>query len=80
MVAKSAPILAPKPVTIERIERALDRLAEIMIDLGEDGPKCLPIYERLETELATLRDSDDKMAAVRERAKRSKDRTSARSC
>jgi len=67
-----------KPITIERIERALDRLAEIMVDLGGDGPRCLPIYRRLEQELAALRETENEMSAVRERVRRSKDRTAAR--
>lgn len=65
----------PKPVTAERIERALDVLARIMIELGEEGLRCLPIYERLEKELAAIKSGQDKMAAVQERAKRSKDQT-----
>lgn len=64
-----------KPITPERIERALDRLAQIMVDLGPDGPQCLPIYERLEQELAALQVTEYKMAAVRDRLTRSSRRT-----
>lgn len=65
--------LAPQPkLTAERIERALNRLAEIMIKLGSQGERCLPIYERLETELATWRAREHKMVEARERVKRSK--------
>lgn len=35
-----------KPITAERIERALNRLAEIIVQLGDEGRKCLPIYKR----------------------------------
>lgn len=57
-------------ITVERIERALDKLAEVMLAIP-NGDRCLPIYERLETELAAYRAKEDKMAAVRERAHRS---------
>lgn len=62
------------PLTADRVERALDGLAEIMVKLGPEGRKCLPIYESIEKDLAVMRSAEDKMAAVRERAKRSKDR------
>ena len=61
-----------KPITAERIEAALDRLAEIMIDLGPEGAACLPIYERLERELELAKSVENKMASVMERARRSK--------
>ncbi len=61
-------------VTAERIERALDRLAEIMVQFGDEGRQCLPIYRRLKEELAAYRSMEDDMSEIRERAKRSKDR------
>ncbi len=39
-----------QPITIERVERALDKLAEIIVLLGENGINVLPIYDRLEKE------------------------------
>lgn len=57
-------------ITAERIERALDKLAHFMVRLGAEGPRLLPIYERLEAELASRQDLDNKMAEVRERARR----------
>lgn len=59
-------------ITPERIERALDRLAGFMVELGEEGAAYLSIYQRLETELENYRAADNKMAAVRARAKQSK--------
>lgn len=65
-----------KPITAKRIERALNRLAEVMVKLGSEGQICLPIYERLESELASYRAQEQKMLEVRVRAKRSKGRSS----
>lgn len=65
----------PKPVTAERIERSLDRLAEIMVKVGDEAFKVVPIYERLKMELAAYRAREQKMVEVRERAKRSKARS-----
>lgn len=61
-------------ITTERIERALDRLAEIMVELGERGAHYLPIYERLEREIAERKALENKMAAVHDRVKQLKDR------
>jgi len=74
-----APALASKPITIDRIERCLDRLAQIMVASGAEGRAYLPIYERLESELEAMRDTDDKMSRIYARVRRSKDRTAARS-
>ncbi|MGO7673876.1 hypothetical protein ACC817_28585 [Rhizobium ruizarguesonis] len=64
--------LLAQPITAKRIERALNRLAEIMARFGKEGDQLLPIYERLERELADYRAREQKMAEIRERAKRSK--------
>ncbi|MFB8343300.1 hypothetical protein ACWGNA_19785 [Brucella cytisi] len=58
-----------QPITRERIERALNVLAQWMMRLGPDGVKCLPIYERLERELETLSSTESKMAEIVARAK-----------
>lgn len=58
-----------QPITRERIERAMDALAQWMVRLGPDGVKCLPIYERLERELETLSSTESKMAEIVARAK-----------
>ncbi len=60
------------PVTVERVERALDKLAEIIVFLGDDGINVLPIYERLEMELEPMKRFDAKMDEIRARAARSK--------
>lgn len=64
-----------QPITTARIERAMDILAHWMVKLGDDGVKCLPIYERLEMELEQLSSTENKMAEVFARAKRLKDQT-----
>lgn len=61
-------------VTPERLDNALDRLAEVMIFMGDKGHIYLPIYERLEQELEQMRSADNKMSAVHARLKRSQDR------
>ena len=69
---------ANAPITIERVERALDRLAEIIVFLGDDGVNVLPLYDRVESELETMKASTDRLALVRERLKRSQDRKEGR--
>lgn len=66
------------PLTVERVERALDKLAEIIVFLGDDGVNLLPIFERVEADLETMKASTDRLASVRERLKRSKDRKEGR--
>ncbi|NTD85427.1 hypothetical protein [Agrobacterium tumefaciens] len=66
------------PLTVERVEQALDKLAEIIVFLGDDGVNLLPIFERVEADLETMKASTDRLASVRERLKRSKDRKEGR--
>jgi hypothetical protein len=61
-----------RPITPARIKRALDRLAEIIVQLGHEGYKYLPIYKRLETEFAQIRDRATDMVRLRAHAKRSR--------
>ena len=61
-----------EPLTVQRVERALDKLAETIVFLGDDGQKLLPLYDRLEKELAALKSSDSRMDEIRARAARSK--------
>lgn len=57
-----------QPITRERIERALNVLAQWMVRLGPEGVKCLPIYERLEQELDQLKSREAKLSEIRKRA------------
>jgi hypothetical protein len=59
-----------QPITPERIERALDTLANVMVRSGPEGRVYLPLFENLEQELAKLRAEEDVMSRVRARAKR----------
>lgn len=61
-----------KPVTAKRIERSLNGCAEIMARLGKEGEQLIPVYERLERELAAYRAREQKMLEIRERARKSK--------
>ena len=70
--------LAPLPITPERIERAMDRVAEIIVARGDSGRQLLPLYDRLEKMLLTCQAEDEKLAAVRQRFQRSQDRTAGR--
>ncbi|QSY95916.1 hypothetical protein J2J97_08400 [Rhizobium bangladeshense] len=62
------------PITIQRLEDALDRLAEAIVFMGDDGMKFLPIFRRVENELAELKRRHEEMAAILERVKRSRHR------
>lgn len=55
-------------VSITEIEAAMDRLSEIIVAIGKDGHKLLPIYKRLESELAKLKEQDTDMSAIFARA------------
>lgn len=63
------------PVTIERLESALDRLATAMVAYGPGAEAALPVYARLEAELAEMQRGEarraEAMEAVRIRARRS---------
>lgn len=61
---------SPRPVTAERIERALNRVAEIIVARGEQGEALLPLYDHLERALQYLQKRDERLAAVRERVSR----------
>jgi hypothetical protein len=56
-------------VSAADIERALDRLA-LAIKAQREGRKLLPLYARLEEELAAIKSADDVMAKVMARLER----------
>ncbi|TPK18585.1 hypothetical protein FJ872_16445 [Mesorhizobium sp. B2-5-9] len=62
-----------RPITVERIERALDRVAEIIVARDAQGEAWLPLYDYLERAQQDYQAKQDRLAAVRQRAKRSRD-------
>lgn len=70
---------APRPVTAERIERVLDRVAEIIVSRGDKGEAWLPLYDHLERALQDYQARKERIAIVHERVKRLQDRTAVRS-
>lgn len=67
-----------KPVTAARVEKALDTLAWIM-STSPTPHLGVPLWKRLEAELARLREEESTVAAALSRLTRSPDRTAARS-
>ena len=57
-------------ITIAVLENCLDRVALLIAESGDKGVVYLPIYERLEAELETLKAREDRMARIRARIKR----------
>lgn len=57
-------------VSAERIERCLDRLSVAMVKAGQDGRKFLPLYQRLEYELAAALERDSILSSALARAGR----------
>jgi hypothetical protein len=51
-----------EPVTIERLERALAFCAYCVV---RDGPVVVPLFERLERELAAMRQTQDTMGRAK---------------
>ncbi|MET4801408.1 hypothetical protein [Bradyrhizobium sp. LB11.1] len=51
-----------EPVTIERLERALALCAHLVV---RDGPVVVPLFERLERELAAMRQTEDAMGRAK---------------
>lgn len=58
------------PVTIERIERAMDEVALAIGMAGDRGAIYLPVYERLERELQECRARQSTLSSVRVRLER----------
>ncbi len=70
----AGPPSSQKAITAERIEAALNAVARYIVELGAEGPVMLPIYDRLERELAILKGAERKMAEIYERAGKSRRR------
>jgi hypothetical protein len=70
---------APRPVTADRIERALDRVAEIIMARGEQGEAWLPLYDHLEQALRDHQAKEARLEEVRQRVIRLRDRMAGRS-
>jgi len=51
-----------EPVTIERVERGLALCAYLVM---RDGPVCAPLFERLERELAAMRQTQDTVSRAK---------------
>ena len=64
----------PEDVTVARLEQYLDRLAEIMAHPRSRPEALLPIYERLEREIAARQTTAAKLDTIMARARRLKDR------
>lgn len=58
------------PVTLDRIERALDEVALAIDTAGAEGIVYLPIYERLEREATAYRSRLGSLASARARLER----------
>jgi hypothetical protein len=56
-------------VSIEVLEKCLDRLALVIDRAGKRGTVNLPIYERIEAELDALRAKEERMERARQRLK-----------
>lgn len=64
----------PHPVTIERAEAVLDRLAGFIVR-WDGGEELLPLYSHIEKELARMRASQSVMSSVLDRVSRLRDQT-----
>lgn len=71
--------LAKGPITAARLERCLDKLAVVMSRESDGGAWALPLYRRIEADIAEQRAIEAALAEARDRARRSKDRRAARS-
>ena len=57
-------------ITVAVLEKCLDRMVLLIAESGDKGAVYLPIYERLEAELETLKAREDRMARIRVRIRR----------
>ena len=66
-------------VSVEVLEKCLDRVALAIDRAGKRGAVYLPIYERIEAELDTLRAKEERMERARQRLKQLQGRKEKRS-
>ncbi len=59
---------ATAPVTLPRLERALDTLAAIIAARGEKGLVFLPIFDRLDAARRDLAAGESRLDEIRRRA------------
>jgi hypothetical protein len=74
--------LSKKPnveVSVEVLENSLDSVALAIDRAGKRGAVYLPIYERIEAELYTLRAKEEQMERARQRLKQLRGRKEKRS-
>ena len=64
------PISAHAEITVETLERCLDRLAIVMHRASQGGEVYLPIFERLEREIEAKRACESTMARAMRRVRR----------
>jgi hypothetical protein len=70
---------ALQPITVQRIERALDRVAEIIVARGNQGETWLPLYDHLERALNDYQAKEGRLAGVHQRVTRLRDQRATRS-
>jgi hypothetical protein len=63
-------ISADKPITVDLLDRCLDRLAYAMQQSPQGGEVYLPIFERFEAELASLKAKEAMLERARVRSAR----------
>jgi hypothetical protein len=66
-------------VSVEILEKCLDRVALAIDRAGKRGAVYLPIYERIEAELDTFRAKEERMERARQRLKQLRGRKEKRS-
>ncbi len=66
----NALIRADGEITVELLERCLDRLAAVMHKAGDNAEACLPLVERIEREIAEKQTSESTMSRMRRRVRR----------
>ena len=57
-------------ITVDVLEKCLDRVALVIDHAGDKGAVYLPIYDRLEAELKAFKAKENRLARIRDRARR----------